>query len=116
MLAGKPVTIHGDGADERDYVYVDDVVDAQIAVATKPSARGPYNIGTGVGTNVNDITAMLATECGYEREPHHGPPRPGDVRRISLDPSKATDELAWRPRISIGEGLKRTVAWFRDNP
>ena len=86
MLAGQPVRIFGDGTDERDYVFVEDVVDALIKASECPRT-GPYNIGSGRGTSVNDIAAKLAALTGYTDEPQCLPPRPGDLRRISLDAS-----------------------------
>lgn len=117
MLAGEEVTIYGNGEQERDYVYVDDVVTAAFA-ATRPDApaAGVYNIGSGAPTSVNEIFALLAAETGYERAPVHAPERPGDVHRIYLDTSKARHELGWTPEIDLREGINRTVASLRHNP
>ena len=112
MLAGEPVSIFGDGTDERDYVYVEDVVDALIRASECPG-NGPYNIGSGHGTSVNDIAAKLAALTGYTDEPQRLPPRPGDLRRISLDASLAKKELGWSPTTSLNDGLRQTVDWFR---
>ena len=112
MLAGQPVRIFGDGTDERDYVHVEDVVDALIRAADCPGT-GPYNIGSGRGTSVNDIAAMLAALTGYTDEPQFLPPRPGDLKRISLDASLAKKELGWSPTTSLNDGLRQTVDWFR---
>ena len=117
MLAGEEVTIYGDGEQERDYVYVDDVVNATLA-AIRPDApaAGVYNIGSGAPTSVNEIFALLAEETGYGRTPVHAPERPGDVSRIYLDTSRARDELGWTPQIDLREGIPRTVAALRHNP
>lgn len=117
MLAGEEVTIYGNGEQERDYVYVDDVVTAAFA-AIRPDApaAGVYNIGSGAPTSVNEIFALLAAETGYERAPVHAPERPGDVHRIYLDTSKARHELGWVPKIDLREGINRTVASLRHNP
>ncbi len=115
MLSGKPLTIFGDGNDERDYVYVDDVVDAVISVAENPRS-GPFNVGTGKGTNTNRIFEIVAEYCGHTDKAVHGPPRPGDVNRIFLDASRAKRELDWTPKITLEEGLKTTVDWFRQKP
>ena len=114
MLADEEITIYGDGKQERDYVYVDDVITAGVAAAhPDTSARGIYNIGSGTPTSVNDIFALLAEETGYDRVPVHAPERPGDVRRIYLDVSKARRELGWAPEIDLPEGITRTVAALR---
>ncbi|MCZ6538513.1 MAG: GDP-mannose 4,6-dehydratase [Chloroflexi bacterium] len=112
MLGGKPLTIFGDGNDERDYVYVDDVVDA-IVKAAESSRSGPFNVGTGEGTSTNRIFEVLAENCGHTDVAVHGPPRPGDVNRIYLDVSRAEKELGWIPKITLEDGLKTTVEWFR---
>ncbi len=112
MLAGKPLTIFGDGNDERDYVYVGDVVDA-IVRASNGSHQGPFNVGTGICTSTNRIFELVAQHCGHNEEAVHGAPRAGDINRISLDSSKAKRELGWSVEIDIESGLERTVEWFR---
>ena len=114
MLAGNEVTIFGDGTDERDYVYVGDVVDA-LTLAAGTSVTGPLNVGTGKGTNVNDLFAVLSELCGYPKAANYGPPRAGDIRRISLDSSSLTQETGWAPSTSLVDGLATTVSWFRNN-
>lgn len=111
MLEGRSVNIFGDGKDERDYVFVADVVDA-ILKASRSEHSGPFNIGTGIGTNTNAIFEILAHHCNYKKLPIHVPPRPGDISRISLDYGKAKKELSWCPRTSLEQGLKTTVEWF----
>ncbi len=112
MLAGQPVKIFGDGTDERDYVFVGDIVSALMAAA-KNDMPGPYNAGTGVGTSVNDLFRRLADLTGYEQPAKHEAPRPGDLRRISLDASRARKDLQWTPKMNLDEGLSQTVEWFR---
>lgn len=115
MLAGEPVTIFGDGNDERDYVYVSDVVDAVMAaVSAAPEGPGVANIGSGKGTTVNDLCAMLSKLTGYARPPRYGPPRAGDIHAISLDAGLARAELGWSPEVQIEDGLARTVKFFRE--
>jgi len=112
MLAGRPLTIFGDGDDERDYIFVNDVIDA-IARAAEGSLPGPFNVGTGIGTSTNRIFEVVAQHCGHTEAATHGPDRPGDINRISLDPSKAKRELGWVPQVSLEDGLKMTVDWFK---
>ncbi len=112
MLSGKPLTIFGDGNDERDYVYVGDVVDAIVRAAESPRP-GPFNVGTGEGTSTNRIFEVVAENCGHTDRAVHGPPRPGDVNRIYLDATRAAKELGWTPKITLEDGLKTTVDWFK---
>jgi UDP-glucose 4-epimerase len=114
MLAGKPVTIFGDGNDERDYVFVGDVVDALVRGASG-DGEGPYNVGTGIGTNVNTLFGMLAELSGYGMAANYGPPRAGDIGKISLDSAKLSRETGWAASTRLIDGLAETVAWFREN-
>ena len=112
MLKGVPPTIFGDGSQSRDFVYVDDVVDANLCAINRGTGRS-YNIGTGQMTSVNRIYESLKEIIGYKWEPERGPTRPGDVYEICLDASKADRELGWRPATSLDDGLRRTVEYFR---
>ncbi|MDR5683671.1 MAG: GDP-mannose 4,6-dehydratase [Armatimonadota bacterium] len=112
MLAGQTPTIFGDGLHTRDYVYVGDVAAAN-AAALAADADGVFNIGTGTETSTQQVFDTLKAQTGYWGEPRYGPPRPGDVRRIALDVSRAEQALGWRPTVSLDEGLRRTVEWFR---
>ncbi|MCL6553588.1 MAG: NAD-dependent epimerase/dehydratase family protein [Firmicutes bacterium] len=112
LLDGRAPTIHGDGEQTRDFVYVDDVVRANL-LATDRRARGAFNIGTAVGTTVNQIYRALARHVPTAPPPVYGPPRPGDVRHVVLAAEAARTHLGWAPRVSLDEGLAATVAWFR---
>jgi UDP-glucose 4-epimerase len=112
MLAGQTPTIFGDGLHTRDYVYVDDVAAANVG-ALESEADGVYNIGTGTETTTQQIFESLKGHTGYAGVARYTPPRPGDVRRIALDVSRAEQVLGWRPGVSLDEGLRRTVEWFR---
>jgi UDP-glucose 4-epimerase len=113
MLRGDAVTIFAPGTDTRDYVYVADVVDAQVAAAMAPEGAMCL-VGTGVETSTREIFERLAAHCGYERAPIMGPPRPGDIQRIALDSSKARAAWGWSPRVSLDDGLRTTVEAFRE--
>jgi UDP-glucose 4-epimerase len=113
MLASQPTTIYGDGSQTRDFVYVDDVVSAFLAARTRGSGE-LINIGSNQELSVNDLHARLAglTEASFE--PVYAPARPGELQRIYVDTSKANDVLGWKPTVDLDEGLKLTVAWFKN--
>lgn len=114
MLADDPVRINGTGKQTRDYVYVSDVVSAMLAALEKPQAGGPYHVGTGIETDVNTLYRKLAELTGYARKPLKGPADVGAPMRSALDSSKLTHEMGWRPLVDLDAGLRRTVAWFRE--
>jgi UDP-glucose 4-epimerase len=115
MLEGKRPRIFGDGKAVRDYLYVSDVVDANVLALEKGSGE-MLNLGTGVGTSVNDIVRELKASSARRSTPIHEPPRPGEVQRIYLDAARAKRVLGWTPKVSFAEGLRRTVEWSRGNP
>lgn len=112
LLADEACTIFGDGEQTRDFVYVDDVVRANL-LAVDRRAAGAWNIGTGEATSVNTLYAKLAAAMGITAGAIHGPPRPGDVRHITLDARGAREHLGWTPQLTIDAGLRATVDWFR---
>jgi UDP-glucose 4-epimerase len=112
MLRGEPVTVNGDGCQTRDYVYVEDVARANLLALTS-RATGPFNIGTGIETDVNTLARLLLAATGSRSLVRHGEAKPGEQRRSVVDPRRAAAELGWRPEVSLAEGLERTVAWFR---
>jgi UDP-glucose 4-epimerase len=112
MLAGEPVTIFGDGEQTRDFVYVDDVVDAFVAAVDAGDGLR-LNIGTGVGTSVNELQAVLAELTGYGAAPEYAPDRDGELGHIALDTSRAAAALGWKVRRTLREGLAATVDWLR---
>ncbi|MDR7542851.1 MAG: NAD-dependent epimerase/dehydratase family protein [Armatimonadota bacterium] len=115
LLDGRPPTIFGDGEQTRDFVFVDDVVRANL-LATDRRAEGAFNIGTGVGTSVNAIYRMLARLLPSAAPPRHGAPRPGDVRHIALACGAAAAHLGWTPLTTLEAGLAATMSWFAAPP
>jgi UDP-glucose 4-epimerase len=113
ILEHQPCTIFGEGEQTRDYVYVGDVVRANLAAVNTP-VSGAINIGTGVETSVNQLYGLLAAAAGTEALPAYAPARPGEQNRSVISPARAVRELNWRPEVAIGEGLKRTYAFFRE--
>jgi len=127
MLAGEAVTINGDGRYVRDYIAVDDAaratVDAVKAQLSEPFT--PLNVGTGRGTDVNQLAAMMRPFAEVARrkqgrtgpipEPQHGPPRSGDLRSSLLACAKIHRLLGWTPQTTLDEGLQQTVNWFAEH-
>lgn len=128
LLAGEAATINGDGRYVRDYVYGPDVAEANFAALTadlpqvQPGTLTSLNIGTGIGTDVNELEAEIRQQVSAELasrgqaaplpEPTHGPARAGDLRSNLVDASLAAEVLGWNPTKSLSEGIAETVRWF----
>lgn len=118
ILAGRPLTVFGDGKQTRDYVYVADVANANVLAAIKPLPdAGPldtrsFNIGTGVETSVVQLAELIRDVSGATPAIEHAPDRAGEVRRSVLLASKAEKVLGWAPRMSIADGISETFRWF----
>ena len=112
LLSGEPVTIFGDGLQTRDYVYVEDVVNAFLLAGERDEALGArVNIGTGVETSVLDLYATLREVTGFGPEPQFAPPRSGELQRIALDCGEAERVLRWQRNVAFADGLARTWEW-----
>ena len=112
LLAGSAPTIHGDGKQTRDYVFVDDAVDAFVR-ATEKGGGLLMNIGTGVETSVLELYEAMARLVGFSGEARFAPERPGELARSALDPGRAAIHLGWRPWTALDEGLALTLDWHR---
>lgn len=111
LLTGAECVIYGQGTQTRDFVYVDDVVEAFLQAAE--AGAGVYNIGTGVETSIVELYELVATHCGVSAASRHAPPRLGDVERSVLDAAKARQQLGWTPRIGLAQGLDLTISSMR---
>lgn len=110
MARGLPVTIFGSGEQTRDFVFVSDVVRANLLAAQTPEAGGQViNIGTGRPVTIHQLFAMLSRQLQYDRPPLYQPARPGDVLHSYADAGQARTVLGWQPQVSFGEGLRRLV-------
>ncbi len=116
FLSGESPTINGDGKQTRDYVYVGDVVRANL-LALERDVTGPFNIGTGKETDVLSIFEMLNRKTGAKKKAKFGPAKPGEQSRSCVDVSRAQKVLRWSPEVSFNEGLDLTLSHFRNaNP
>jgi UDP-glucose 4-epimerase len=112
MLAGQQTRITGDGKQIRDFAYVGDIARANL-IALEGDAVGVFNVGTGVPTDINRIHRLLASTTGYDQPPQYTPRPLGEVLATYLDSSKAMQELGWQANVSLEDGLRHTVDWFR---
>ncbi|HSD30720.1 MAG TPA: NAD-dependent epimerase/dehydratase family protein [Gemmatimonadales bacterium] len=120
LLKGEPITIYGDGEQTRDLVYVEDVAAANLLAAERPlpalqslDSRA-YNVGTAVETSVNRLADLIAQATGRPDDVRRAPARAGEIQRSALAVAKAERELGWRPRVSLPDGLARTMRWIAE--
>jgi UDP-glucose 4-epimerase len=113
MLAEEPITIHGDGEQTRDFVFVGDCARANYLAVTTDHKSGIYNIGWGRPTSINEIYTNLAKITNYSQSVSYGPAKVGETRHIYLNAAKANRELGWSPTISLEDGLRETVEYFK---
>ena len=110
---GRTSTINGSGEQTRDYVFVDDVARANALALERDVPSGAYNVGTAIETSVNRPYEILLEVSGKEGfPPKHGPAKPGEQMRSSVDPTKATRVLGWQPGVDLNTGLEKTLQFF----
>jgi UDP-glucose 4-epimerase len=109
LVEGQTPLVFGDGSQTRDYVYVGDVVAANLAALAYEGAETVFNIGTGAETSVTDLLAGCQRAAGTAVAAEHRPPRLGELARSALDPSLAARELGWQPATSLADGLAATL-------
>jgi len=112
MLKGEIPTIFGDGKQLRDYIYVGDVAEVNLLVLGKGDNQ-IYNVGTGVGTSVNELFAILKELMNFDKEAHYAPPRPGELFRSVLNVEKIKRQLDWQAKTEIRKGLALTLEWYK---
>ncbi len=110
---GLSVKIYGDGEQTRDFVYVGDVARANVLALTKADGE-TLNIGSGEEVSINRLSRLLQERFPGSPPPAYHPPRPGDLRRSALDPSRARRLLGWSPQVPLGEGLGETARFYQD--
>ena len=115
IMHNDPVTVYGDGEQTRDFVFVDDVVDACMRATTRGGGL-VCNVGTGSETSINELLSTLAQVVGQDVVTISAPPRPGEVVRSSLDVERAAIQLGWRPWTSLPDGIRALLEFLRDRP
>ena len=113
MLRGEPITIFGDGEQTRDFIHVDDVVQANIKAARTSSITGAYNIASASRITINELVRLLERASGITPKVSHGPERPGDVRHSLADISKAQAAFGFSPTVGLEEGLRDYMRWAK---
>ena len=114
LSKGRQPTIYGDGEQTRDFTYVSDVVTAVVAASTAPGVSGKtINVACGDRVSVNDLFGTLRDGVGVDVDPIYQPPRAGDVRDSQADNTLAKQLLGFRAMVTVEEGLRRTVDWYR---
>jgi len=113
MLNNEQAVINGNGRQTRDFVFVEDVVEANLAVMGQDT-QGTYNVGTGVETSINDLFRILIQHTGSTCKEVHGPAKKGEQARSVIDSTRLRHELSWDPKADLSDGLKKTVEYFRE--
>lgn len=113
LLSGEKAVISGDGKQTRDYVYVKDIIDANL-LALSYAESDFFNIGTGIETDVNTIFNLLKAKTGSKQKELHGPHKPGEQKRSVLDYSKAKKILGWSPKYDLEKGMEETVKYYKE--
>jgi UDP-glucose 4-epimerase len=113
LLNNEQAIVNGNGRQTRDFVYVEDVVEANLAVMGQ-EIQGTYNVGTGEETSINDLLRTLVLHTNSTCKEVHGPVKNGEQARSVIDSGKLRQEWSWEPKIELSDGLKRTVEYFRE--
>ncbi len=116
LIDDLPVPVYGDGLQVRDWLYVDDHARAVLHVLERGEIGAVYNVAGGTPHTNLELTAMLLERCGRTAKTHvrHVEDRPGHDRRYAIDAAKL-HALGWGPQVDFGDGISRTVEWYRDN-
>lgn len=116
-VKGRRPTVHGDGEQSRDFTFVENVVSANLLACQAQGVSGMvFNVGTGERHTLNELLGALSTLLGCDLKPEYVAPRPGDVRHSLADIGRARQHLGYEVKVGFQEGLRRTVAWFRESP
>lgn len=110
---GTAFEIWGDGENVRDFIYIDDIVEASIHLLKRPKDSGTYNLGSGIGYSINQVKGIVEAVCRVELKTIHRPARDIDVRSVVLDSSGLNARLGWEPSVGLEEGKARSWEWLQ---
>ncbi|HEY8102186.1 MAG TPA: NAD-dependent epimerase/dehydratase family protein [Burkholderiaceae bacterium] len=113
ILQGTPIEIWGDGENVRDFIYIEDVVDAIVLVINTPDDSNTYNVGCGQGHTINEVLTIAQQICGLPLQINYHVARGVDVREVVLDFSHIRTTLGWHPHVSLDDGIQRTWQWLK---
>lgn len=110
---GTSLEVWGDGENVRDFIYIDDIVEASMRLIKLPQDSGTYNLGSGMGYSINQVLSIIETKCDRELETIYRPARNIDVRSVVLDNARLNKRLDWQASIDLEEGVARTWEWLK---
>lgn len=110
---GTAMEIWGDGENVRDYIYIDDIVEATLRLIEQPQDGGTYNLGSGMGYSINQVKDVVEQVCGRPLHSTYRPARGMDVRSVVLDNTRLSDRLGWQPGVGLADGVARTWEWLQ---
>lgn len=113
LRRGTTMDIWGDGENIRDFVYIDDIVDATMGLLKLPQDSGTYNLGSGMGYSVNQVRAVAEAACGRQLRTSYRPARGMDVRSVVLDNTRLRTRLGWQPAVRLTDGIAHTWNWLQ---
>ena len=113
IARGDPLTIRGDGSATKDYLFISDFAEACIKLVSNPAAAGPFNIGSGRGTPLNEVISRIEKAVGRKANLIFEPAQPGDVTANVLDISRVCGAVDWSPRTMLDEGIAQTWSWMK---
>ena len=111
----EPITVHGDGGQTRDFVFIDDIVQANLHAATTEQVGTAYNVGTGTSVTVQELAETIVDVTNSSSEITHTEGRDGDIRHSRADISAIRSELGYEPTVSLRRGLEQTIEWYRQH-
>ena len=113
--AGKPIPVFGDGSSQRDYTYIDDILDGIVAAVERCRGYRIYNLGESEPIRLSDMIDTISRTLGKPAKCEHLPPQPGDVIRTFADIARAQAELDYRPKTPFSQGIANYIKWYRQN-